>query len=353
MRSIGDDHSAPRLKKGQWTPEEDLLLTKYIETHGEGKWLTLPQRAGLQRCGKSCRLRWKNYLRPNVKRGNISLEEEDLIIGLHKLLGNRWSLIARRMPGRTDNEIKNYWKCHLSKKLPLNDILENPNHYKASKHLHLHSYRKDVMDSEILYNYSSMPDCKMDYLDSQKHSHEGDHLEVSDFNISQIDPSSHMACAFQRPPHTSEEDSSTRFSQVLSANHDVGFSTEAWLQQPLPPSGQFYENGHVFHSMVAMQPKYCSSSSLCTDGCHNEIWDHNDLGSDHHERYDQIRNHNDLGCTEMQDPPRSASDSELLSTFFEDSITNDFGEFGDDFQSMNSILGWNNIHDNLKGTKNT
>ncbi|XP_052204614.1 transcription repressor MYB5-like [Diospyros lotus] len=105
------------LKRGPWTPEEDELLSNYIKKEGEGRWRTLPKRAGLLRCGKSCRLRWMNYLRPSVKRGHISPDEEDLILRLHRLLGNRWSLIAGRIPGRTDNEIKNYWNTHLSKKL--------------------------------------------------------------------------------------------------------------------------------------------------------------------------------------------------------------------------------------------
>ncbi|KAK4789015.1 hypothetical protein SAY86_020334 [Trapa natans] len=105
------------LKKGPWTPEEDELLSSYINREGEGRWRTLPKRAGLLRCGKSCRLRWMNYLRPSVKRGQIAPDEEDLILRLHRLLGNRWSLIAGRIPGRTDNEIKNYWNTHLSKKL--------------------------------------------------------------------------------------------------------------------------------------------------------------------------------------------------------------------------------------------
>nr|QIG55735.1 MYB transcription factor [Paeonia suffruticosa] len=102
-------------KKGLWKPEEDFLLIKYIETHGEGNWATVSQKTGLKRGGKSCRLRWKNYLRPNIKRGMMSKEEEDLIIRMHKLLGNRWSLIAGRLPGRTDNDIKNYWNTHLNK----------------------------------------------------------------------------------------------------------------------------------------------------------------------------------------------------------------------------------------------
>nr|AXP84130.1 transcription factor TT2 [Gossypium hirsutum] len=104
------------LNKGAWTALEDKLLASYIKTHGEGKWSDLSKRAGLKRCGKSCRLRWLNYLRPDIKRGNISHDEEELIIRLHNLLGNRWSLIAGRLPGRTDNEIKNYWNTVLRKR---------------------------------------------------------------------------------------------------------------------------------------------------------------------------------------------------------------------------------------------
>lgn len=105
------------LHRGSWTPEEDRILKTYIEANGVGRWSTLPQNAGLMRRGKSCRLRWMNHLRPNVKRGHISADEEELIIRLHNLLGNRWSLIAGRVPGRTDNEVKNYWNTRLSKKL--------------------------------------------------------------------------------------------------------------------------------------------------------------------------------------------------------------------------------------------
>ncbi|TKY48811.1 Transcription factor MYB39 [Spatholobus suberectus] len=105
------------LKKGPWTPEEDLMLTNYIQTHGPGNWRSLPKNAGLQRCGKSCRLRWTNYLRPDIKRGRFSFEEEETIIQLHSVLGNKWSAIAARLPGRTDNEIKNYWNTHIRKRL--------------------------------------------------------------------------------------------------------------------------------------------------------------------------------------------------------------------------------------------
>uniref|UniRef100_A0A6N2M7N4 MYB transcription factor n=1 Tax=Salix viminalis TaxID=40686 RepID=A0A6N2M7N4_SALVM len=110
---------------GPWTTKEDTLLINYIQAHGEGHWRSLPKKAGLLRCGKSCRLRWMNYLRPDIKRGNITPDEDDLIIRLHSLLGNRWSLIAGRLPGRTDNEIKNYWNSHLSKRLMKNSTAGN------------------------------------------------------------------------------------------------------------------------------------------------------------------------------------------------------------------------------------
>ncbi|XP_059433697.1 myb-related protein 308-like [Corylus avellana] len=103
--------------KGAWTKEEDDRLISYIRAHGEGCWRSLPKAAGLLRCGKSCRLRWINYLRPDLKRGNFTEEEDELIIKLHSLLGNKWSLIAGRLPGRTDNEIKNYWNTHIRRKL--------------------------------------------------------------------------------------------------------------------------------------------------------------------------------------------------------------------------------------------
>ncbi|KAL0928750.1 hypothetical protein M5K25_000671 [Dendrobium thyrsiflorum] len=103
--------------KGAWTKEEDERLITYIKTHGEGCWRSLPKAAGLLRCGKSCRLRWINYLRPDLKRGNFTEEEDELIIKLHSILGNKWSLIAGQLPGRTDNEIKNYWNTHIKRKL--------------------------------------------------------------------------------------------------------------------------------------------------------------------------------------------------------------------------------------------
>ncbi|PHT76677.1 Transcription factor [Capsicum annuum] len=106
------------LKKGPWTPDEDQKLLAYVEEHGYPcSWSDFPARAGLQRCGRSCRLRWINYLRPNIKRGKFSSEEERTILRLHALLGNRWSAIASHLPNRSDNEIKNHWYTRLKKRL--------------------------------------------------------------------------------------------------------------------------------------------------------------------------------------------------------------------------------------------
>ncbi|WOL07191.1 transcription factor LAF1-like [Canna indica] len=116
-------------RKGLWSPEEDEKLRDYIHRNGHGSWSYIPAKAGLQRNGKSCRLRWLNYLRPGLKHGYFSPEEVEVVVSLHSKLGNKWSQIAMHLPGRTDNEVKNYWNCYLKKKAVK---VEGSDHFHAS-----------------------------------------------------------------------------------------------------------------------------------------------------------------------------------------------------------------------------
>uniref|UniRef100_A0A0D9WJH3 Uncharacterized protein n=1 Tax=Leersia perrieri TaxID=77586 RepID=A0A0D9WJH3_9ORYZ len=105
------------VKRGPWSPEEDEQLRSYVHSHGiGGNWIALPQKAGLNRCGKSCRLRWLNYLRPDIKHGGYTDQEDHIICTLYNSIGSRWSIIASKLPGRTDNDVKNYWNTKLKKK---------------------------------------------------------------------------------------------------------------------------------------------------------------------------------------------------------------------------------------------
>ncbi|XP_044505310.1 transcription factor LAF1-like [Mangifera indica] len=117
MGTKSSDKPKLKHKKGFWSPDEDQRLRNYVLKHGHACWSSVPVNAGLQRNGKSCRLRWINHLRPELKRGMYTVQEEETILTLHRLLGNKWSQIAQHLPGRTDNEIKNYWHSYLKKKL--------------------------------------------------------------------------------------------------------------------------------------------------------------------------------------------------------------------------------------------
>ncbi|KAK6926368.1 SANT/Myb domain [Dillenia turbinata] len=158
------------VKKGPWTAEEDKKLVNFILTNGQCCWRAVPKLAGLRRCGKSCRLRWTNYLRPDLKRGLLNEAEEQLVIDLHARLGNRWSKIAARLPGRTDNEIKNHWNTHIKKKLikmgidpvthePLNTSQELPSPRPQDQPQNLDFINQsETLDNNICHASSSSSD---------------------------------------------------------------------------------------------------------------------------------------------------------------------------------------------------
>ncbi|XP_062196297.1 transcription factor MYB36-like [Phragmites australis] len=139
------------VKKGPWSPEEDAMLKNYIEEHGTGgNWIALPHKIGLKRCGKSCRLRWLNYLRPNIKHGGFTPEEDSIICSLYISIGSRWSIIAAQLPGRTDNDVKNYWNTKLKKKL-LGRRKDRDTHHRQSE-----MSTENVNDGERALSASAM-----------------------------------------------------------------------------------------------------------------------------------------------------------------------------------------------------
>ncbi|KAM7464196.1 hypothetical protein LguiA_032317 [Lonicera macranthoides] len=162
------------VKKGPWSPEEDAKLKEYMQNYGTGgNWIALPKKAGLKRCGKSCRLRWLNYLRPNIKHGEFSDDEDRIIYSLFANIGSRWSIIAAKLPGRTDNDIKNHWNTKLKKKLmgsmdsnssPLAFKCTN-NYYNPPRPLTCYDNETPSFQSTLLMNSSNISSMK--FLESQ------------------------------------------------------------------------------------------------------------------------------------------------------------------------------------------
>ncbi|XP_055801701.1 transcription factor MYB87-like [Solanum dulcamara] len=145
-----------KVKRGPWSPEEDNILKKYLEKNGTGgNWIALPQKAGLRRCGKSCRLRWLNYLRPDIKHGGFTEEEDNIILTLYSQIGSRWSVIAANLQGRTDNDVKNHWNTKLKKKhlVTQNNNLRDINY----------NFTNNINSSDFNHNYSRNYSGKLDY----------------------------------------------------------------------------------------------------------------------------------------------------------------------------------------------
>ncbi|OVA07820.1 SANT/Myb domain [Macleaya cordata] len=155
--SSGGGSGGVALKKGPWTAAEDAILMEYVKKHGEGNWNAVQKNSGLSRCGKSCRLRWANHLRPNLKKGSFTPDEERLILELHSKLGNKWARMAAQLPGRTDNEIKNYWNTRVKRRqragLPLypNDIQKQA----SSFHHHQPYLSQSPQNPTTLHSLSS------------------------------------------------------------------------------------------------------------------------------------------------------------------------------------------------------
>ncbi|RDX76868.1 Transcription factor MYB106, partial [Mucuna pruriens] len=204
------------LKKGPWTSEEDKKLVAYVEKHGHGNWRSVPAKAGLERCGKSCRLRWINYLKPDIKRGNFSSEEDHTIIQLHALLGNKWSIIAAHLHKRTDNEIKNYWNTNLKKRLIRMGL--DPVTHKPIKPNTFQAYGGGHGQSKVTINMGHVAQWESARLEAEAR---GSMLQVGSGYSSHLPRLILSKIPTQLPLSTEHKTMYNMYALVLATNHDL------------------------------------------------------------------------------------------------------------------------------------
>ncbi|KAL1362763.1 hypothetical protein AAHE18_03G104500 [Arachis hypogaea] len=218
----GEKSLRGKTKKGPWTVSEDIMLREYVMKYGEGNWNCVQKNSGLARCGKSCRLRWANHLRPNLKKGSFSKEEEDLIVQLHAKLGNKWARMAAQLPGRTDNEIKNFWNTRVKRcqraGLPLYppQVLHEANVY----HLQQHLKPQPSSSSSSSFSFSPL------FMSSSNHQ-----------EINQLKLIAHPSTNQQNPPHSSclSNNNPQPYPQFKFPNENPNITNSGNLGFPLSP----------------------------------------------------------------------------------------------------------------------
>ncbi|CAH8380888.1 unnamed protein product [Eruca vesicaria subsp. sativa] len=229
------------MKKGPWTTREDAILTEYVRKHGEGNWNAVQKNSGLFRCGKSCRLRWANHLRPNLKKGSFSPDEEKMIIDLHASLGNKWARMATKLPGRTDNEIKNYWNTRMKRRqrdgLPL--YPPETQHQGTTGN-----------DGEVEFEFNSFQ-----FQNQNQNQNHGNHQNMFQYTNSSNTPSSSSSFSSS----SSQPSKQICLDPLVSSNPSLNQIPESPMKFPL---FSYYNNSpEIDHCLENEFLKYSSSSS--------------------------------------------------------------------------------------------
>ncbi|CAL1408513.1 unnamed protein product [Linum trigynum] len=273
--SQDDDHD--QLRRGPWTLEEDSLLSHYIARHGEGRWNMLAKCAGLKRTGKSCRLRWLNYLKPDTKRGNLTPKEQLLILELHSKWGNRWSRIAQHLPGRTDNEIKNYWRTRVQRQARQLNIESNSKKFLDAVRCYWmpRLLQKAEQQQQITSSSSSdgqlLPTSSSTMPDQTILNHHDHQVAAADSAGSLLSPAAdHQQLIIANNPYYSfppQEEAIIHFSN-MTTSLSTGSTTASYQHQQNPEAGKkVVESEYVgIFSMEEMADPTADHEYLCQVG---------------------------------------------------------------------------------------
>jgi len=226
--------------RGHWRPGEDEKLRQLVEQYGPQNWNSIAEK--LQgRSGKSCRLRWFNQLDPRINKRPFTEEEEERLLAAHRVHGNKWALIARLFPGRTDNAVKNHWHVIMARRQRERSRL----------------YTKRSSSDHILQSTSDNNISRLFGTDSSSTSHRF-HFDFGNSGSKESNNSRGSFWAFSRSNFSSPALGFGASGDVYSQRYNFGHSTNKQVVMPIPNmrlKGNFeHENDHIINESASNEP---------------------------------------------------------------------------------------------------